>query len=59
MIDLAPEDYVYVTWCKRDVLKKPEPLPFDLEARRQRLKELRKDKYNNVGWYNVRESHTT
>ena len=49
-IDLAPEDYVWAVWRKREVLKRPEPAPFDSETCRKRLAELKKDKSGWIYW---------
>src|SRR5688500_4313348 len=49
VIELDPEDFVWATWRKREVLKRPQPAAFDFEACRARLAKLKK---NNYGWIN-------
>ncbi|MCI0702460.1 MAG: WGR and DUF4132 domain-containing protein [Planctomycetia bacterium] len=49
-IELAPEDYAWATWRKRQTLKKPEPKPFNFEECRKRLSKIKKSSYGWVNW---------
>jgi predicted DNA-binding WGR domain protein len=58
VIELDPEDNVWVTWREQKVLTKPEPAPFDFEACRDRLARIKKNSYGWVEWHHAEVAPT-